>query len=418
VKSKIIVGLLSSLLVLIIISLTLLSCDFTNPQKTFRLAVPKTEYFYNYIAGHLKPFLEKNGYQITIVPAENTLEANQMVVEGKAELAMVNNHSTTVALKLRDTAGQLRTIMPLTSRLLFVYSRNPVPDSTTAKKLLSGKRVGVEFLEGETHLTLKRFLGATKINNVTFTTFDDNPDVVIFWDRFYGERAASWSKKGWHPYSFRKNFLEFIMLNDHSLKSFRLPAVPGDTSSIVTNTLITDVILVANKNLGENACYLLAHVFYQNKVDLLHQDIMYRSISENFDKEKLLFPLHNGTNSYLLRDQPSFFERYSESFAFGLSFLAIVFGAVQAVQSKLRRNQKENIDKYFLEFLEIRAHKDFSRDERARKLDDIFERAVIQLTKNKLDRSDFHILSRLLQQELTMLRFNSSDEKIPERHIG
>jgi TRAP-type uncharacterized transport system substrate-binding protein len=418
VKPKIVVGLLSSFVICFSILFSLVSCDFTTPQKTFRLAVPKTEYFYNYIAGHLKPFLERNGYQITIVPAGSTFEANQMVAEGKAELAMVNNHSTTVAMKLGNNAGQLRTIMPLTSRLLFVYSRTPVPDSTTAKELLTGKRVGVEFLEGETHLTLKRFLGATKINNVTFTTFDDNPDVVIFWDRFYGERAASWSKKGWHPYSFRKNFLQFIMLNDHSLKSFRLPAVPGDTSSIVTNTLITDVILVANKNLGENGCYLLALAFYQNKVDLLHKDIMYRSISENFDKETLLFPLHQGTNAYLLRDQPSFFERYSESFALGLSLLAIIFGAVQAIQGKLRRNQKENIDKYFLEFLEIRSHKDFSRDDRARKLDEIFERAVIQLTKNKLDRSDFHILSRLLQQELTMLRFNSTDEKIPERHIS
>lgn len=410
-KSKVMVGLLSSLVVFSSIALTLLSCDFTSPQRTFRLAVPKTEYFYNYVAGHLKPFLERKGYQITIVPAESTLEANQMVAEGKAELAMVNNHSTTIALELGDNAGQLRTVIPLTSRLLFVFNRNPVRDSATAKELFNDRRVGIESLEGETNLTIKRFLSATKINGVKFVTFDDHPDVVVFWDRFYGERAASWLRKGWHPYSFRRNFIEFIVLNDHALRSFKLPAVPGDTSSIITNTLITDVILVANKNLGENACYLLALDFFQNKVDLLHDDIMYSSISENFNKETLLFPLHQGTFSYLSRDQPTFFERYTESIALGLSLLAILFGGVQAVQNRVRRNQKEHVDKYFLEFLEIRSHKDFTRDERVRKLDDIFERAVVQLTKEKLDRSDFHILSRLLQQELTMLRFDSADDR-------
>ena len=93
--------------------------------------------------------------------------------------------------------------------------------------------------------------------------------------------------------------------------------------------------------------------------------------------------------------------------ALALSILAVIYGSVQAIQSKLRRNKKEHIDKYFLEFLEIRSDKTISRDQRVRKLDDLFQRAVVQLTKEKLDKGDFHILSRLIQQDLTMLRFDS-----------
>lgn len=405
-KRKYIVGLISSIIVFASLAIIPVSCDFAKPKKKFRLAVPKTEYFYNYIAGHLQPYLARQGYDISIIPADDIQDANHLVAQGKADLTMINNHSTTVALKLGDDASQLRTVMPLTTRILLVYTKKQLPDSATLLELFENKRVGIEFLGGETHLTLQRFLTASRINGAKFEIYNDSSDVVVFWGRPYGERSSSWAEKGFYPYTFRRNFIEFIMLNDHALKSFKLPALPGDPNSIITHTIATDVILVANKNLGENACYLLAQAIYQNKVDLMHQDVMYRFINEGFNKETLLFPLHQGTFSYLLRDQPTFFERYAESLALGLSILAVIYGIVQAVQSRLRRNQKERIDVYFLEFLEIRSDKAMLRDDRVRKLDELFQRAVIQLTNEKLDKGDFHILSRLIQQDLTMLRFD------------
>jgi TRAP-type uncharacterized transport system substrate-binding protein len=406
-KTKFIVGIVSTLIVFISLAVLPVSCDFAKPKTKFKLAIPKTEYFYSYIAGHLKPYLERQGYELSIVDAENTLEANQMVANGEADLTLVNNHSTTIALKLDNDASQLRAVMPITTRILLVYTKKQLRDSATLLDLFENKRVGIEFLDGETHLTLQRFLTAAKINGANFEVYNDSSDVVVFWGRPYGERSASWVEKGFHPYTFRRNFIEFVMLNDHALRSFKLPALPGDPNSIITHTLATDVILVANKNLGENGCYLLAQAIFQHKVDLMHSDIMYRSINEGFNKETLLFPLHQGTFSYLLRDQPTFFERYAESLALGLSILAVIYGIVQAIQGQLRRSKKERIDKYFMEFLEIRSDKTIARDVRVKKLDELFQRAVIQLTNEKLEKSDFHILSRLIQQDLTMLRFDT-----------
>jgi TRAP-type uncharacterized transport system substrate-binding protein len=391
-------------MLLALLIITPVACDFTKPQKGFRVAVPKTEYFYNYIVGHFKPFMESKGYHITIVPAASTLEAAQLVAGGQADLTMINNHSTSIAIKLADEAGKLRTIMPLTTRVLFAFSKTPLPDSATAKEIFENKKVGIESLGGETNLTIARFLSASMIKPDSFVTFEDDPDVVVFWDRFYGERANGWEEKGWHHYSFRKNFIDFIRLHDHALRPFKLPAMPGYANSKIVNTLATDVLLVGNRELGENACYLVASEIFQNKVDLIHKDVMYSLIREDFDKETLLFPIHKGTFSYLLRDQPTFFERYAESLALCISLIAVIYSGVQAVQSRIRRNQKERIDAYFLEFLEIRANKMVS-DEHAKKLDLLFERALIQMTKEKLDRSDFQILSRLIQQDIMMLRF-------------
>src|SRR6478609_2713759 len=253
-KLKYVAGGSVSLFLVFLLGLIPSSCDFAKPQKKFRLAVPKTEYFHNYIAGHLKAVLERNGYQILIVPAENTTEANRMVADGKAELALVNNHSATVARNLGDDAGELRTIMPLSSRLFFVFTRKMLRDSAVVLDVFKNKRVAVEHLGGETHLTLQRFLALSKIEGTVFVTFKDSADadVIVFWDRFYGERAASLSEKGWHPYSFSQNFIEFVSLNDHALRPFKLPALPGDPNAIIAHTLATDVIIVANKKLGEN----------------------------------------------------------------------------------------------------------------------------------------------------------------------
>jgi TRAP-type uncharacterized transport system substrate-binding protein len=403
-RSKFFVGLMVLLVTITLLVLIPAGCDFTRPQKKFRLAVPKTEYFYNYMAGHLAPFLNSKGYNISVVTAETALEAAQMVANDQAELCLVNNHSITIALRLADKGDRLRTVMPLTTRVLFGFTKKPMADSTTAQ-VFRNKRVGIEFLGGETHLTLLRFFTAAQISGVTFVTFDENPDIVMFWDRFYGDRAAEWLKKGWYPRSFKQNWVDFVVLNDHALRPFTLPALPGDPHSIVINTLATDVILVANADLGENAGYLLANAIFQNKVDLIHRDIMYNTINEGFNKETLLFPLHQGTFSYLLRDQPTFFERYAESLALAITILAVIYSAIQAIQTRLRRNQKERIDKYFLEFLEIRQNRTMKLEERVNKLDELFHRAVVQMTNEKLDKGDFHILSRLIQQDLTMLRF-------------
>jgi TRAP-type uncharacterized transport system substrate-binding protein len=406
-KKKFIVGLLSMLLIFLLLVLIPVGCDLAKPKMKYRLAVPTTEYFYDYIANQIKPFLENEGYQISIVPAASTFDANRMVADGEADLAMINNHSTTIAMNLGPKSSQLRTIMPLSNRVLYVYTKNVFPDSTTALELFKGKRIGVESLEGETHLTLKRFLKVSQIDDVTFEVFNDSADVNIFWGRLFGPRASEWSKKGWHQFSFRINFIRFITLNDPAVQYFRKPALPGDVNSKITNTLMTEVILVANRNLGENACYLLARTIFQNKQSLMHQDLMYRSITEAFNKETLLFPLHQGTFSYLIREQPTFFERYADTLALALSILAVIYGSVQAIQGQMRRNRKEHIDKYFIEFLEIRSDKTITRELRVKKLDELFQRAVVQLTKEKLEKGDFHILSRLIQQDLTMLRFDS-----------
>jgi hypothetical protein len=164
---------------------------------------------------------------------------------------------------------------------------------------------------------------------------------------------------------------------------------------------------VANQEIGEKAIYKLAESIFQNKLELVHNDIMYQSINESFDQQALLFPLHAGTTSYLKREAPTFFERYADAIALVLSIIAVLYGIVQTIRNHLAKRKKEQVDKYLLDFLDIRSNKELEADQKIKRLDNLFQRAVEQMTNEKLDKSDFHILSRLIQQEMTMMRFHS-----------
>ncbi len=392
-------------LTLIAMALIVISCDIAKPKKSLRLAVGENDYFYSRMASHLQPFLETNGFRIDVVNATSAIEANRMVARGEADITFINNHSHLISEKLGKETGRLRTVMPMATRLFFAFSKIQMPDSATAKELFENRRVGIELLNGEAQMNIEKFFDRAKIEDAELVTFKDNPDIVIFWGTLYGERASKYLKDGWYPFSFKSNWIEFFTLNDPALRPFILPSIPGDSKSIRINTVATEAVLVANEDLGENAIYELAQVIFQHKLELMNADLMYRSIDESFDQKALLYPLHEGTVSYLRRDQPTFFERYADAIALVLSILAVLYGAIQTIRNSLARRKKEQVDLYFLDFLELRSDKSITVDQKVRRLDSLFQRAVEQMTNEKLEKSDFHILSRLIQQELTMLKF-------------
>ncbi len=64
--------------------------------------------------------------------------------------------------------------------------------------------------------------------------------------------------------------------------------------------------------------------------------------------------------------------------------------------------KKERIDQYFLDFLDIRSNK-IDNSEKQVLLNDLLHRAMIQMTNEKLDKIDFYVFSRMVQQDLSSL---------------
>ncbi|WP_020533721.1 hypothetical protein [Flexithrix dorotheae] len=382
----------------------LVSCDILTPQVNFKLAIPVNDFTYNRSAQHLKLFLEKEGYQIDILPCENAIEANKMVGNGEADLTFIMNHSDFIPEVIGSKAGNLRTVLPLFERLFFLFSRNAILDTTkSTREILANKTVGIEVLGGETHANLKKLLQSCQIQNVEIVTKDQNPDFIHFWGTYYGPRATDLLNDNWQEISIDPTWEDFIILNDPALKPFTLPAIPGIEESLTLNTFSIQTLLVGRFDLGENAIYKLSEYIFKHKLELMGQDLMYRSINENFDASKILYPIHNGTDSYFQRNEPTFFERYSQVLAAVFSICAVIFGAVQAIRTVIAKRKKERIDQYFLNFLEIKSNRE-ANAEKGEQFDELLQRALVQMTNEKLDKGDFHILARLIQQELSNLK--------------
>jgi hypothetical protein len=132
-------------------------------------------------------------------------------------------------------------------------------------------------------------------------------------------------------------------------------------------------------------------------------DLMYRSVNEAIDASSLLYPLHPGTDAYFRRDQPSFLERYADALAFLISLAAIIYGVIQGLRNRLQAIKKERVDLYFLDFISIRAKK-VSNAEQVVFLEELLNKALIQMTNERLDKNDFDIFSRLIQQEISNIR--------------
>jgi len=180
---------------LILLTFFLSGCDYYTPQKSFKLAISKTDYSYNYSAEHLKFFLEQGGYDIEIIFAASAIEANRMVATGEADLTFVMNHSNFIPQVIGPEVSNLRTILPLFPRLFYIFSRNPV-DTTNVGEVFRGKSIGVEVLNGETYANLKELLNSGQITDIKIVGREDNPDYIHFWGTSYGARATDLLTKG------------------------------------------------------------------------------------------------------------------------------------------------------------------------------------------------------------------------------
>jgi TRAP-type uncharacterized transport system substrate-binding protein len=387
----------------IIGALMLTSCNNFHTKKSFRLAVPKGDYSYTTSSAHLKSFLESGGYKVQIIETENAIAANQLVADGDADLTFVMNNSDFIPKMLTGQVGGLRTISLLYERLFFVFSRTSISDTASRRNILEGKKIGIEVLNGETHQNLKRMIDLTQIEGVSIVEKSDNPDFIHFWGTYYGKRATELLADGWQEVSLETSMVDFITLNQPTLSPFLLPAIPGVEESKDINTFSVKTYLVGSNRLGEKAIYALSQYIIEHRLELMGYDLMYRSVNEIIDPSSLLYPLHPGTDAYFRRDQPSFLERYADALAFLISLTAIMYGVIQGLRNRLQTIKKERVDLYFLDFISIRSKK-VSNAEQVVLLEELLNKALIQMTNERLDKNDFDIFSRLIQQEISNIR--------------
>lgn len=405
-KSRgIIPGILITIVGIIVLLLLVAACDHLTPRTKFVLAVPKSDASYWRAANHIKQVLETGGFDIELMPVQTSQEAAELVAIREADLCLVMNKSVSIAEALGDKATRLRTVLPLFDRAMFFYTKqDSAATAISPEKYFSHKTIGIETADGETQVGLQGMLDRAEVKEDYTIKTDSNTDIRLFWASNFAPQHLKLKASGWHPLSLDKNWITFICANNPALLPITVPALPGKKDSKEINTAYSETILLASTTLGENAVYTLAKYIYQNKVHFLTLDRMYQSINEGNDAKNLLFALHPGADAYLRRDHPSFLERYSDIILLFAALMAFSYAVVQAIRSRAYKMNKDQIDKYFLEFLDIKSNIKFNNDAQAALYNALFKNVLTKMTEGKMETADFHIMSRLIQEELVILK--------------
>lgn len=388
---------MKALVNLICLIFLLSSCDLIHPKKKFKLAIATDDESYLYAGNHLKLFLEQGEFQIEVINVENAIAANEMVARGDADLTFVRNHSLFIPEVLQEAPANLRTLLPLYTNLMLLYSREELDLNGIGQGEL-----GVEVMDGEAFLDLYEIFKLTETQKLKIAK-DGEGDLIYFWGNLYEDRSKKLIAKNWKMLGLTADWEQFLLLNNPGLRRFRIPAIPGVRNSKTINTMASETLLVCSSSLGANTIYDLSQYIIQYRLRLTEQDRMYRIISENFSKQHLLYPLHLGTEAFLRRDKPTFFATYSKFVALLFTLFAVVYAAFQTMKIRLLNQRKDWADQYYLDFLLVKES-DGSEEVKRKRYDALLGRALTYMTKRKISKKDFHTLSRLIQDEQSNLR--------------
>ena len=191
------------------------------------------------------------------------------------------------------------------------------------------------------------------------------------------------------------SIVDAAALIDPPLRPFIIPAStygPANTEAVVT--VAVDKILVARSELDASTVYDLIKEIRRVRPALAASRPGLFEVDEgNFDVSKSTFVLHDGTQDYLQRDEPTVYERYSGVAEVIVTLVIALVSASFAAIRILRIRRKNRIDKFYSAALQISPHlaasPDASDQESAiQRLRQLQDDAFAQLVDEKLAADD------------------------------
>ena len=145
------------------------------------------------------------------------------------------------------------------------------------------------------------------------------------------------------------------LLNPY-LRPFVIPAgTYGDATPEPVLTLAVDKLLVARQGIESSVIYDLVSELVRLRPALSAQKPgLFQNLSGDFDASRSTFVLHPGAQSYLQRDAPSVYERYSGIAEVGVTVLIALISAGYGGVRLLRLRRKNRIDTFYSQTIALR----------------------------------------------------------------
>ena len=181
---------------------------------------------------------------------------------------------------------------------------------------------------------------------------------------------------------------------------------PTPRSHTITTTV--QRILVTRNDLEAEPIRELTRILFENRLDLIIRFALASAIKHPKSDEGLAIPLHEGSQQYFNRDQPSFLQENAEPIALLITIAAMLFSALLALRSRFMSTQKDRMDSYNYVLLEIAEESNGASDLAEIKtlkasLFDTLEKVVRALDTDEVTEEGFQTFSFLWESVRVML---------------
>jgi len=380
-------------LLLIILIAALSACERGPVELT--LVTPSRD-LDSEIASDLAEMLnDGSDFELSVTDGQHTGEiALDMVLAGDADLALVSNY-----LPFRE---DITTVMPVYPSVLHIAYRIG-RDASDPTSLLNGARVFAGAPGSASRLMFDRIAGRLGLSSDQYSymefdadTAETAPDVIIIFAPISPQESTR--LEGYRLFSFGKpsdigsgSVVDAAALLNPQLRPFVIPATTyGAANEEPVVTVAVDKYLVSRADLDASVVYDLVNAVRRIRPALsATRPGLFGQLGDSFDVNSSTFVLHAGAQSFLQRDEPTVYERYSGVAEVLVTLLIGVISASFALFRILKIRRKNRIDTFYAAALAIRnelTEADAEEDvyEAIEKMQALQDEAFAQLVDEKL----------------------------------
>ncbi len=279
------------------------------------------------------------------------------LLQGEADLAMVSNKAA--------FHPDIMTVIPLYPRVLHIAHRVGLAADDLETLLLAGSvDAGPPGSTARQFLEQSLSLFEMAAEQIRFVDTDGCADVIVLYAPISSKVSAPLEQCGEYLlFSLgdldelgRGSLVDALMLQNPRVRPFVIPRrIYGDLAPDPLVTLAVDQLLVAHESVPEADIYDLMSEIQRLQHAIADQHpAIFDNLSESFSGSKSTFALHQGTQSFIERDEPDLIERYSGVAEVLVTlFVGIVSGGY-AMFRLYQVRQKDRIDRFYEQILSIR----------------------------------------------------------------
>lgn len=356
-------------------------------------------------------YLNDNGWEVEIISGGDYYGSKNIhaLQEDLVDFAFVPND-----VAFSKNSKSIQTVMPLYPDLSYIFYRNNL-EPKNLEDLIENNSILMGDDDEKFFLSLFDYYGLNannlKINKLNFghsveevlqEINNGKSNVICIFAAIQNPHVKKLIDNGWEIFSLgdinfsnRGSSVEGFCMNYPRTEPFIIPKnFFGQKPTYPIYTVSLNELIVTRSDMDERLIYDFVKDVYGGKHYLSQNEILCTHIKEDFDRDALNFPLHQGTIDFLERDKPSFFERYAEAFGVIFSIFIVLYGGL----TSLRKIRKERIDKYFKRVMEC---------QNMHELEELSNEAVRQLQNEKLTADEsFTIFLNLVEKRRHEIKNN------------